>query len=166
MKTRGSAGISQLFLSSALEAGEWSASFPGRFKPKEKTFGNHWIGRWAGRRVGLNTVKTRKVSCFSRKSNLDRSARSPSLYQLSYPGSCTLLMAVLICSVMCSSLFRIHLLSDDTLTPLQMTTEWYFFTKIIALYCENNTKQERHPVHEIWSFVVLQHVVYMIPMVL
>jgi len=29
-----------------LDGGEWSASRPGRFTPKERTPGTHWIGGW------------------------------------------------------------------------------------------------------------------------
>jgi hypothetical protein len=31
-------------LASALDAGEWSASHPGRFIPRERAPGTHWIG--------------------------------------------------------------------------------------------------------------------------
>jgi len=31
-------------LTSALDGGKWSASRPGRFTPKEKAPGTHWIG--------------------------------------------------------------------------------------------------------------------------
>jgi hypothetical protein len=31
-------------LTSALDGGEWSASCPGRFTPRERTPGTHWIG--------------------------------------------------------------------------------------------------------------------------
>jgi hypothetical protein len=37
----GSGGIAPLFFSSALDGGEWSASYPGRFTPGEKFPGNN-----------------------------------------------------------------------------------------------------------------------------
>jgi hypothetical protein len=39
---------SYLFLTSALDGGEWSASRLPRFTPRERTSGTHWIGGWAG----------------------------------------------------------------------------------------------------------------------
>jgi hypothetical protein len=33
-------------LTSALEGGEWLASRPGRFTPRERVPGTHWIGSW------------------------------------------------------------------------------------------------------------------------
>jgi hypothetical protein len=32
------------FLTSALDGGEWSASYPGRFTPRERDRSTHWIG--------------------------------------------------------------------------------------------------------------------------
>jgi hypothetical protein len=41
----GSGGIAQhTFLTSTLDGGEWSASRLGRFTPREKAPGTHWIG--------------------------------------------------------------------------------------------------------------------------
>jgi hypothetical protein len=39
---------STLYLTSALAGGEWSASRPGRFIPRETAPGFHWIGGWVG----------------------------------------------------------------------------------------------------------------------
>jgi hypothetical protein len=36
------------FLASTLDEGEWSASRPSGFTPKERAPGNHWIGGWMG----------------------------------------------------------------------------------------------------------------------
>jgi len=33
---------------SALDGGEWSASRPGRFTPRERAPGTRWIGGWVG----------------------------------------------------------------------------------------------------------------------
>jgi hypothetical protein len=35
-----------IFLTSALVGGEWSTSRPGRFNPRERPPGTHWIGGW------------------------------------------------------------------------------------------------------------------------
>jgi hypothetical protein len=48
-------------LTSALDGGEWSASRPGRFTPKEGVPGTHWIGSWVGPRVVLKAVVRRKI---------------------------------------------------------------------------------------------------------
>jgi hypothetical protein len=46
----------QVFLTSALVGGEWSASRPARFTAGERTPGTHWIGGWVGPRAGLGAV--------------------------------------------------------------------------------------------------------------
>jgi hypothetical protein len=40
-------------LTSALDGGEWSTSRPGRFIPRERVPGTHWIGGWVGLSAGL-----------------------------------------------------------------------------------------------------------------
>jgi hypothetical protein len=47
------------FSTSALDGGEWSASRPGRFTPRERVPGTHWKGGWEGPRAGLDTVMKR-----------------------------------------------------------------------------------------------------------
>jgi hypothetical protein len=49
------------FLTSALDGGEWSASHPGLFTPRERATGTHCIGGWVGPRTGLGTVVKRKI---------------------------------------------------------------------------------------------------------
>jgi hypothetical protein len=56
-------------LTSALDGGEWSASRPGRFTPRERAPGTHWIGGWLGPRAGLDTVVNRKIPSPRRESN-------------------------------------------------------------------------------------------------
>jgi hypothetical protein len=75
-------------LTSALDGGEWSASRPGRFTPRERASGTHWIRGWVGPRAVLEAVVKRKIPSSRRESNPipDRPARSPALYQLSYHG--------------------------------------------------------------------------------
>jgi len=38
----------------ALDEGEWSASRPVRFTPRERAAGTHWIGGWVGPRACLD----------------------------------------------------------------------------------------------------------------
>jgi hypothetical protein len=45
----------------ALDGGEWSASRPGRFTPRERAPGTHCIGGWVGPRDVLDTVVRRKI---------------------------------------------------------------------------------------------------------
>jgi hypothetical protein len=44
-----------------LDGGGWSASRPGRFIPRERLPGTHWIGSWVGSRAGLDPVVKRKI---------------------------------------------------------------------------------------------------------
>jgi hypothetical protein len=55
-------------LTSALDGGEWSASRPGRFIPKERVPGIHRIACWASPRAVLDAVK-RKIPSPRRESN-------------------------------------------------------------------------------------------------
>jgi hypothetical protein len=48
-------------LTSALDVGERSASRPGRFTPRERAPGTHWIGGWVGSRAVLEAVVKRKI---------------------------------------------------------------------------------------------------------
>jgi len=48
-------------LTSALYGGEWFASRPGRFIPRERALGTHWIGVWVGSRAGPDMVVKRKI---------------------------------------------------------------------------------------------------------
>jgi hypothetical protein len=48
-------------LTSALGGGEWSASRPGRFTPRERDPCNHWLGGWMGPRAILDAVVKRKI---------------------------------------------------------------------------------------------------------
>jgi len=49
------------FLTPTLDGGEWSASRTGRFIPRERTPGTHWIRGWVVPRAGLNAVVKRKI---------------------------------------------------------------------------------------------------------
>jgi hypothetical protein len=48
-------------LTSALDGGEWSASRPGRFTPRERAPGTYWVGvGGVGLRAGLDAVTKSK----------------------------------------------------------------------------------------------------------
>jgi hypothetical protein len=50
-----------VFLTSALDGCEWSVSRPGRFTPRERAPGTHWIGGWVGPRAILDAMVKRKL---------------------------------------------------------------------------------------------------------
>jgi hypothetical protein len=61
MKAHGGVDVQiDIILTSALAGGEWSASRPGRFTPRERALGTHWIGGWVDLRAGLDDVEKRK----------------------------------------------------------------------------------------------------------
>jgi hypothetical protein len=87
MKTYGGVDVYiRVFLTSALAAGEWSASCPGRFTRGAKSSGTHWTGGWVNPRAGLNDVVKRKFLTLPELRTLGRSARNQSLYSLLCPG--------------------------------------------------------------------------------
>jgi hypothetical protein len=45
-----------VLLTSALDGGEWSVLRPGRFTPRERAPGTHWIGGWVDPRAVLDAV--------------------------------------------------------------------------------------------------------------
>jgi hypothetical protein len=49
-------------LTSALDGGEWSASHPDRFTPRERASGIHWIGGWVSPRAGPHGVVKRVLT--------------------------------------------------------------------------------------------------------
>jgi hypothetical protein len=48
-------------LTSALDEGELSDSCPGRFTPRERIPGTHWIRDWVVPRAGLDAMRKRKI---------------------------------------------------------------------------------------------------------
>jgi hypothetical protein len=49
-------------LTSALDGGEWSASRSGRFTPRERAPGTHWIGGWVGpSNTRSSVIKSRRM---------------------------------------------------------------------------------------------------------
>jgi hypothetical protein len=89
MKTYGGVVVQiHVFLISALDGGEWSASRPGRLTPGREP-GTHWIGGWVGLRGDLDDMEKRKFLSTSELElrPLGRPAYSQPLYRLPYPGS-------------------------------------------------------------------------------
>jgi hypothetical protein len=73
-----------IFLTSTLAGGEWSASRPCRFTPREITPCTHWIGGWLDPKADLDDMEKRK---FLTLPGLElrppgRPARSQSPYRL------------------------------------------------------------------------------------
>jgi len=52
-----------VFVTSALDGGEPSASNPGCLTPRETALGTHWMGDWVGPRAGKEAVVKRKSPC-------------------------------------------------------------------------------------------------------
>jgi hypothetical protein len=67
---------------SALDGGEWSASSPGHFTPREGTPATHWIGGWVVPRAGINAGGEEKNS--QPLPGLEPSIIQPKGSQLSY----------------------------------------------------------------------------------
>jgi hypothetical protein len=59
MKTYWGGGIDPCILE--LDGGGLSASRPGRFTPRERARGTHWIGGWVGSGAVLDMVVKRKI---------------------------------------------------------------------------------------------------------
>jgi len=56
MKTYWGGGAAPRILDFGLEGGEWSASRPGRFTPRGRAPGTHWIGGWMSSGARLEAV--------------------------------------------------------------------------------------------------------------
>jgi hypothetical protein len=86
MKAYGSGCIDPYVLISVIIRSEWSASRPGRFTPRKSFPGTRWIG--APEPVLDHMEKTKFLTLPGLELRpVCRSARSQSLYRLSYPGS-------------------------------------------------------------------------------
>jgi hypothetical protein len=79
------------FLTSSLDADEWSASLLRRFTPGERAPVTHWIGGRVGPRTGVDEGEKRKFLNLPglELRPLGRPGRSQSLYRLRYLGSYT-----------------------------------------------------------------------------
>jgi hypothetical protein len=64
-------------LTSTLHGGEWSASRPARFTPRERALGIHWIGGWVGPGAVLDAVMKRKIPILRGESNSDHPIVQP-----------------------------------------------------------------------------------------
>jgi hypothetical protein len=78
-----------IFLTSALVGGKWSASQRGRFTTGERAPDTHCLGGWVDPRAGLDDVE--KINFLTLAGlelrPLSHPTRSQSLYRLRYPGS-------------------------------------------------------------------------------
>jgi hypothetical protein len=63
----------------------WSATRHGRFTPRERALGSHWIRGRVGPRTGMNTVVNRKFTEHAENRNSDHPARSPALHHWTIP---------------------------------------------------------------------------------
>jgi hypothetical protein len=73
-------------LTSALDGGEWSASRPGHFTPRERAPGTYWMGGWVGLRAVLDAVVKRKFPIPRWESNPRSYIPYHSAIPLSYTG--------------------------------------------------------------------------------
>jgi hypothetical protein len=64
-------------LTSELDWGEWSASRPSRFTPRERAPCTHWIGSWVGPRAVLDAVVKRKIPIPTGNRTLEPRSSSP-----------------------------------------------------------------------------------------
>jgi hypothetical protein len=64
-------GTAPLSSTSALDGGEWSASRPGRFTPRERAPGTRWIGGWVGPGAVLDAMVKRKLPSPSENRTLE-----------------------------------------------------------------------------------------------
>jgi hypothetical protein len=65
-----SESIAPPFFTSELDGDKWSASYLGRFTPREKSPPYPLIGVWVGPSVGLDAAQQRKISSLCRETIL------------------------------------------------------------------------------------------------
>jgi hypothetical protein len=88
----------------ALDGGEWSASQSGRFIPRERAPGTHWIGGWVGPRAVLDSVVKRKIPSTHRELN----PRTPIIQPVDQSYTDWAIMAPLIikwCDILCTRIY-------------------------------------------------------------
>jgi hypothetical protein len=80
---------SHVFLTSTLVGGEWLASWPGYFIPREKAPGTQCIGGWVDSKTSLDHMEMRTFLSLSglELQHLSCPVCSQLLYWLCYPGS-------------------------------------------------------------------------------
>jgi hypothetical protein len=71
-----SGGIDPLFLTLALDGGEWSVSRPRHFTLGERSPGTHWTGDWVGPTEEVWKLWRKEQYCACTESNPVRPARS------------------------------------------------------------------------------------------
>jgi hypothetical protein len=88
MKTWGNGSIALPFLTLVLDGSECQLQAPAALSREIiAPSGTHRIESWVDPRTGLEATEKRRILPLSGR-NSGRSARSPSLYRLSYPDSC------------------------------------------------------------------------------
>jgi len=70
-------------LTSALDGGEWSASRPGRFTPRERAADTHWIG-WVAPEPVWTRWRRGKFPASARTRTTGHSARITQVFVLSH----------------------------------------------------------------------------------
>jgi len=65
-------------LTSTLDGGEWSASRPRHFTPRERAPGTHWIGGWVGPRAVTSMWRKLEALTPEVKSAVREAEHSPS----------------------------------------------------------------------------------------
>jgi hypothetical protein len=76
---RRSGGVASAYLTSAVDADEWSASRIGRFTSRERERGTRGTEGWVGSWAVVNVVQSRKISCFCWRLHPGLPARSYAL---------------------------------------------------------------------------------------
>jgi hypothetical protein len=151
----GSGGTAPPFLTSVLDGGEWSASRPGCFAPGERVPGTHWTGGWVKLRANLNAVEWRQVSCPCRESIPSRTAHSPSIYRLSYSGSCHTKFPPIFGNCVCVDYVSLLVLVFMSLWPATFhplfTNAWIArFSSCVRVHV---TVRVRTPLCRLWLFI-------------
>jgi hypothetical protein len=100
-------------LTSALDVVKWSASHPGRFTPRERALGKHWIGGWVCPRAILDMVKRKIPSPFQ-----ELNPRAPNMKHISN------FYQFFNCSLYKKELWYTMKMSLRPTTPI-WTTFWY-----------------------------------------
>jgi hypothetical protein len=141
MKAYGEVDVQiQIFLTSALVWGEWSASRPGHFILWERGPGTHWIGGWEVPKAGLEDVEKRKFLTLPglKLRLLGCPARSQSLYRLRYPGSPSYSVCTIMCWTTCYLVINILETPGSKLLPLRVWVPFCLSRAIEATNCINH----------------------------
>jgi hypothetical protein len=59
----GSGGVASLFLTSAIDGGEWWTSRPSHFTPGVRDPGIRCVGGWMDLKAGLDAIEKRRICC-------------------------------------------------------------------------------------------------------